>query len=134
MSFDKDESEQAVSWNCVYTDVSRLLEDVGIENDFGKADYLLIDDNYGFRETNIEIHNLRMLEPKLIARLRGALHGVRDWQISIAIHVPGTEGIWPAMGLLVRRSEIIDGLQRQYFPEPYRSFQYEGARSGTEYD
>jgi hypothetical protein len=38
------------------------------------------------------------------------------------------------MGLTIRAHEIIDGLQRQYFPEPYRSFRYEGSRPGTEYD
>jgi hypothetical protein len=38
------------------------------------------------------------------------------------------------MGLTIRRHEIIDGLQRQYFPPAYRHFQYPGSRPGTERD
>jgi hypothetical protein len=38
------------------------------------------------------------------------------------------------MGLYIRAHEIIDGLRREYFPEPYRSYQYDGSRPGTEDD
>jgi hypothetical protein len=49
--------------------------------------------------------------------------------IAIASH-----NAWPDMGLYVRHHEIIDGLQREYFPAEYRGFQYENARVGTEND
>ena len=111
-----------------------VLNTFGVEDHFGRGDYLVVDDNYGWRETHIEVHNLKMLAPHIVAQLQSLLSEGSAWQISIAVHVPGTKPGWPPMGLTIRRHEIIDGLQRQYLPEPYRSFQYEGSRPGTEND
>jgi hypothetical protein len=38
------------------------------------------------------------------------------------------------MGLTIRDHEIIDGLQRQYFPREFQSIRYRGSRPGTERD
>jgi hypothetical protein len=38
------------------------------------------------------------------------------------------------MGLTIRAHEIIDGLQREFFPKEFRIFSYEDARPGTERD
>jgi hypothetical protein len=75
-----------------------------------------------------------MLAPDIISRLQSLLHERSVWQISVAVHVPGTKPGWPVMGLTIRRHEIVDGLRRNYFPEPYRNFHYKGSRPGTEED
>ncbi len=129
-----EDEEQVRTWEHFYKSVCDVLRRFGAENHFGEADYLVVDDNYGWRETHVEVHSLKMLAPDVIAQLRSLLAKDRTWQISVAVHVPGTKPNWPVMGLTIRAHEIIDGLQRQYFPEPYRSFQYDGARPGTEYD
>jgi hypothetical protein len=36
---------------------------------------------------------------------------------------------WPEMGLIVRAREIVDGLQKSFFPEEFRSLRYEGSRA-----
>ena len=128
------DDEQGQAWEHFYKSVCNVLRRSGAEDHFGKADYWVVDDNYGWRETHVEVHNLKMLAPAVIAHLRSLLAKDSAWQISVAVHVPGTKPGWPVMGLTIRAHEIIDGLQRQYFPEPYRSFQYEGARPGSEYD
>ena len=38
------------------------------------------------------------------------------------------------MGLTIRKHEIIDGLQRQYFPEEFQSFRYADSKPGTGFD
>lgn len=124
--------EQAVVWERLYEQVCQLLRKYGTENGFGRADFLVVDDNYGWREVRIDVHHPRMLAPQIVTQLRSLLKSDPGWQISVAVHVPGTKPAWPAMGLKIRTNEIIDGLQRQYLPEPYRSFRYEGSRPGTE--
>jgi hypothetical protein len=32
------------------------------------------------------------------------------------------------MGLVIRDDEIVDGLQRQYFPREFQTIKYEGSR------
>jgi hypothetical protein len=76
-----------------------------------------------------------MLDPKIVNALRLLLREFAGWEIVIAIYVRPPEGdSWPDMGLIIREHEIIDGLQRQYFPPEYRSIQYEGSRVGTDRD
>jgi hypothetical protein len=38
------------------------------------------------------------------------------------------------MGLYIRPHEIIDGLQRRYFPKEFQDIAYEGARCDPAYD
>ena len=128
------DDEQANAWDYFYERVCNVLRAFGTENHFGEGDYLVVDDNYGWPETHIEVHNLRMLAPDIISQLQSLLHERSVWQISVAVHVPGTKPDWPVMGLTIRRHEIVDGLRRNYFPEPYRNFHYKGSRPGTEED
>lgn len=132
MHSEADRQEDA--WEYFYQQVCNVLRTFGTEDHFGRADYLVVDDNYGWPETHIEIHNLQMIAPRIVAQLQSLLAKNRGWQISVAVNVPGTKPAWPVMGLTIRADEIVDGLQRQYLPEPYRSFRYEGSRPGTEDD
>jgi hypothetical protein len=131
---DEGHDEQAETWEHVYTKVCEILSRFGTEDPLGHADYLVVEDNYGPREVHVEVHNLKMLAPEIVTLLRNLTKQVQDWQISVAVHVPGTKPHWPVMGLTIRRHEIIDGLQRQFLPEPYRSFHYEDSRPGGEFD
>jgi hypothetical protein len=38
------------------------------------------------------------------------------------------------MGLYIRPNEIIDGLQRQFFPKEFQDIEYRRARRGTAFD
>jgi hypothetical protein len=37
---------------------------------------------------------------------------------------------WPNMGISVRADEIVDDLQRQYFPREFQDLAYENGRPG----
>ena len=93
MSFvmQSEDDEQVQAWEHFYTSVCNVLQRFGTENHFGEADYLVVDDNYGWRETHVEVHNLKMLAPAVITRLRSLLAKDSTWQISVAVHVPGTK-------------------------------------------
>lgn len=134
MSTREAEEAQERAWESLYQEIQHVLKPFGAEDHFGRADYLLVDDNYGHRRHTIEIHKLRMLDPSLIQQLRALLHEFESWSIVILVDIPGTEDKWPPMGLIIRKHELIDGLQRDFFPEEFRSVQFEGSRPGTGFD
>jgi hypothetical protein len=114
-----DDTAQERIWATLYDQISAVLRRFGTEDHFGSADYLLVDDNYGHRRHMIEIHKLRMLDPALIGLLRALLAELPDWEVVVAVDVPGTENSWPRMGLIIRKNEVVDGFERGHFP-PFR--------------
>lgn len=131
---DAGDMAQERIWAALYGRISAVLSRFGSEDQFGNADYLLVDDNYGHRRHMIEIHKLRMLDPALIRLLRALLAELPDWEVVIAIDVPGTENSWPRMGLIIRKNEVVDGLQREHLPSEFRTVLFEGSRAGTRRD
>jgi hypothetical protein len=131
---DIDEIKQERIWSALYEKILGVLRRFGAEDHFGEADYLLVDDNYGHRRHTIEIHKLRILDPGLIKMPRALLHDFGDWEVVIAVDVPGTEKSWPRMGLIVRKHEVVDGLQRNYLPAEFQNVTFEGSRPGTGFD
>lgn len=130
----KSESAQEREWDELHERISTVLSQFGTEDHFGEADYLLVDDNYGWKRHKIEIHTLRMLDPAIVQQLQLLLRAFPDWEVVIAVDVPGTEETWPRMGVTIRGDEIIDGLQRRYLPEHIRRIAYPGSKPGTGYD
>jgi hypothetical protein len=102
--------------------------------DQGHRDYSMQGDYSGHPEVVVFIGSLEMLRPPVIAKLQGLIRDFPGWQITVTVAMRGHYDDWPNMGLYIRPHEIIDGLQRQYFPEEFQSIEYEGARRGTAYD
>jgi hypothetical protein len=50
-----------------------------------------------------------------------------NWEITLTLKGSEEESR-PAMGLVIRDDEIIDGLRREYLPAAFQSLQYEGSR------
>jgi hypothetical protein len=127
-------SDQEEHWERLYTALSETLQRFGREDAFGNADYWLLDDNWGNRQQKVEIQNLNLIRPEVVSSLQKTLVDFPDWEIVVAIDVPQHETDWPAMGLIIRGHEIVDGLQRQYFPEEFQNIEYENSRHGTDRD
>ena len=121
-------------WDDLYKDVVKILRQFGKEDATGDGDYWVVDDNYGWRRQIVNIFDLKMLNPEIVASLRVLLDKLPDWAIVLTLDVPGTEGKWPPMGVTIRKREIIDGLQREYLPESFQTFVIPGSRPGTGYD
>jgi len=130
VTIDKQERD----WELIYGEISRTLERFGKEDAFGKGDYWLVDDNWGNHQQKIEVQNLNLIKPQIVKLLQKILAPYQDWEIVVAIDVLDHKTDWPAMGLVIRSNEIIDGLQRQYFPTEFQNFEYEGSRRGTDRD
>jgi hypothetical protein len=121
-------------WDELYRKIVALLRKYGKEEPTGDGDYWVVDDNYGWRRHTVNIFTLKMLDPEIVAALRHLLRGLSDWEIVVALDIPGKENLWPPMGVTIRDHEIIDGLRREFLPEPYRRLVIQGGRPGTGYD
>jgi len=107
--------EQGREWLALYHEIREILQQFGEEDDYlQEKDYHLVYDNLGLWQHKIETSNLEMVRPAVIGSLRKVLAGYPNWEIVIA--VSNSEKAWPPMGLVIRDDEIIDGLQRRYFP------------------
>lgn len=124
---------QAEIWDRLYAQVTAVLAGHGEEYGANRGDYLLVD-NYGWQRVTFSVQNLKMIHPDIIAQLRGFLSDLPEWEIVASVDIPGTEKSWPLMGLTIRKHEIVDGLQRQYFSEEFRGYRYADSRPGTGYD
>jgi hypothetical protein len=98
------------------------------------GDYSVHGDYGGYPEVVVFVGNLQMLRPSVVTALQELIKEFPGWQITVTIAVRGHYDDWPHMGLYIRSHEIIDGLQRQYFPKEYQDIEYEGSRRGTAYD
>jgi hypothetical protein len=122
------ETPQEQEWGLLYDQLVVLLQNYGANDAFRRGDYWLLDDNWSLHQHSIEIQNLEMLRAPIIRGIRELLTDFPDWEIVISVDVPGTERVWPKMGLVIRTHEIVDGLQRQYLPEAFRSLRYDDSR------
>jgi hypothetical protein len=121
--------EQEREWVALYKQIRALLQRFGKEDDgSGEKDYLLVGDNLGLCQHRIETSNLEMVKPVVVKSLQKLLDGYPNWEIAITIGSAEKDNSWPSMCLIIGDNEIIDGLQRQYFPEEFKTIEYEGSR------
>lgn len=112
-----EDEDQAATWEAMYARLKAVLALHGVEDAFGEGDYWVLGDNYGFRSNKVVVFKLSILTHELVAALQRTLQGIDDWEIVVAIDIPGTEGRWPPMGLVVCGQQVVDELQRDYFPK-----------------
>jgi hypothetical protein len=129
------ENQSIEDWENLYDQLRSLLMQFGTEDFRDFADCWVDDDDIGTKQQKVYVRNLGLLRPPVVKSLQCLLTGeFADWEIMMAVAVPGPGDAWPNMGLTIRRHEIVDGLQRRYFPPEFRDLAYEGSRPGTDRD
>jgi hypothetical protein len=125
---------QSREWESLYERLLAVLRQFGTEDYRRTADCWVDDDNIGTRQQKVYVRSLKLLQPYVVQTMRALLSEFPKWEIVVSVSVPGVGDLWPVMGLTVREYEIVDGLQRQYFPPEFRGLHYEGARPGNDGD
>jgi hypothetical protein len=129
-----DEDERDTEWGRLYERLCLTLAKFGTE-DSVDGDFWVVDESNGLTQHKVYFNKLFMLEPKIVKTVQALLTEFSNWEIVVAVSVDEYEGEgWPEMGLIIRKHEVVDGLQRQYFPPEYQDIQYEGSRVGTDRD
>lgn len=125
-----DVAKQELEWAQLYARLEKILPRFGKSDYTGHGDYWVVDDNWGCRQHKLYITSLKMLSPSIIKQVQKCLVNFPDWEIVVAVDLEGPGKSWPKMGLIVRPHEIIDDLQRRFFPKEYQSLKYEGSKRG----
>jgi hypothetical protein len=115
---------QESAWAILHDRITKTLQHFGEKNPFGKGDYWLLDENWGRYRQELEVQNLKMLQPHIIKLLQALLADYPKWEITVRVDVPGTENTWPGMGLIIFNDEIVDELRRDYLPAEFRNISY----------
>lgn len=135
MSLEERYQQQVKTFDKLCERIGRVLDPYGRHATFFVVgDYSIYDDYWGYPQVKVTFKTLKLLAPPIIKRLQDALEDFPGWEIVVALYIRGGGEDWPDMGLIIRGHEIIDGLQRQYFPAEWRGVAYEGSRPGTEFD
>ena len=128
MDTEDDDLEQMRIWEMLYVRLKDTLDELGREDWRGHGDYWIISDNWGIPQHKLHINNLDLLAPSVVKLLQGILADCPGWEIVVAIDLEEKGFHWPDMGLTIRPHEIIDELQREYFPKQYQGIKYERSR------
>jgi hypothetical protein len=128
-------AEKAATFEALRERVKSVLRPFGVPDSLiTDGDYTVEGDYLGSPEIVVFIGNLAMLAPNIIQSLHSVIKEFPGWQIVMTVAVRGHLDDWPNMGLYIRSHEIIDGLQRRFFPTEFQGLAYPGARPGTAYD
>jgi hypothetical protein len=76
------------------------------------------------------VHNLEFLRQPIVGAVQQLVREFPGWRIDLMLGLWNHLKDWPNMGISIRADEIVDDLQRQYFPKEFQELAYEGARRG----
>jgi len=113
-------------WRGLYDRAAAALEPFAQMDSFGKADYWIVEDDWGPDLLQVEVFDLRMLRRDAIGALKRVLDDYPGWQIVVRVFARGGAAPLPAMGLLITDGRVVDGLKREYLPEEFWRWSYEG--------
>jgi hypothetical protein len=121
-----DEQAHGRIWQSLHDRATDALNAFGKKDYRGRADYWIVDDDWGLDFIRVEVQNLQLMRPVVIESLKRILVDFPGWHIAVRVDVAGKEKSWPLMGLLVLQDRVIDHLKREYLPEEFGSLRYDG--------
>jgi hypothetical protein len=131
--YDRCQSEQYEVFEDLEARVDKLLER------FGRPDYLpgqpygdyqVHGDYSEYPQVVVFVENLKLLQRPVVDALQQLVREFPGWQIDLMVTLRDHDD-WPNMGISIRDNEIVDDLQRQYFPPDYQNLAYEKSRKGN---
>jgi hypothetical protein len=135
--YDRRQSEQFAVFEGLYARVDKLLEHFG-RPDFlpghPRGDYSVHGDYSEYPQVVVFVHNLELLRQPVVSALQQLLKEYPGWQVDLMVGLWDHLRDWPNMGISVRANEVVDDLQRQYFPTEFQDLTYQGARRGSVLD
>jgi hypothetical protein len=135
--YDRRQNEQFAIFERLYPRVDALLERFG-RPDFlpgqPEGDFCVHGDYSEYPQVVVFVHNLELLRQPVVRTLQQLLKEYPGWQIDLMVTLWDHLKDWPNMGISIRGNEIVDDLQRQYFPKDFQDLAYEGARRGSVLD
>jgi hypothetical protein len=134
--YDRRQNAQYAVFEYLCARIDKMLERFG-RPDFlpgqPHGDYHVYEDYSEYPQVVVCVENLELLRTSVVDVLQDLAREYPGWQIDLMVALRGHED-WPNMGISIRANEIVDDLQRQYFPAEFQNLAYEGARRGRVVD
>ncbi len=135
--YDRRQDEQEAVFERLSSRVDSLLERFG-RPDFmpgqPRGDFCVHGDYSEYPQVVVFVHNLELLRQPVVSALQQLLEEFPGWYIDMMVGLWDHLKDWPNMGISVRAHEVIDDLQRQYFPKEFQDLALEGSRRGSVLD
>jgi hypothetical protein len=131
--YDRRQSEQYVVFEDLHERVDKLLDRFGRPDYLPgqpQGDYSVHGDYTEYPQVVVFVDNLKLLRTPVVSALQDFIKDFPGWQIDLMVTTRGHED-WPNMGISIRANEIVDDLQRQYFPKEFQDLAYQGSRRGS---
>jgi len=112
-------------WQNLHDKAAEVLSGFGREDFRGRADYWIVDDDWGLDFIRVEVQNLQMFRPVVVEKLKSILVDFPGWHIAVRVAGRGEHQSWPLMGILIFRDRVIDHLKREYLPPDFRQWLYD---------
>src|SRR5438270_7413544 len=97
-------------WQSLNDKATQALDAYGVKDYRGRADYWIVDDDWGPDLLQVEINNLRMLRRDAIGALKRVLDAYPEWQIIVRVVSRKDEARLLPMGLLISDGRVFDHL------------------------
>ena len=102
-------------WFRLYDELLCYLSTKGCCDPFGKADFFVLNDDWGNSQQKIFVQNEDFLTEEIIYKIKEILQRFPNWEVIVQMDLPEWDGrdILP-MGLIVSALEIKDDLRREF--------------------
>jgi hypothetical protein len=112
-------------WQRLHDKATGVLDTFGTKDFRGRADYWIVDDDWGLDFIRVEVQNLQMFQPVVIEKLKRILVDFPGWHIAVRVAGHGEQETWPLMGILIFGDRVIDHLKREYLPAEFQKLAYD---------
>src|SRR4051812_6425808 len=112
-------------WQSLNDKATEALNAFGTKDYRGRADYWIVDDDWGPDLLQVEVKNPRLLQRDAIGALKRVLDDYPGWQIAVQVFAPQNEPPLPPMGLVISDGRVLDDLKRDYLPPEFQQLTYE---------
>jgi hypothetical protein len=132
---DRRAEEQYNTFLLLRERIENVLEQYGRADSLGELGDFSAHYHYvQSRQVKVSVANIELLQPHIVYQLQDIVKEFPGWEIVYAVTIDDHLDDWPNMGLYIRGDEIVDTLQRQYFPQKYQGIEYAGGRRAKEPD
>jgi hypothetical protein len=102
-------------WFRLYDELLSYFSTKGRCDPLGKADFFVLDDDWGNSQQKIFVQNEDFLTEEIVYKIKKILERFPNWEVVVQMDLPEWDGQnIPPMGLVISAREIKDDLKKEF--------------------